>query len=266
MSESGLVERLDGIGYILEVVTVARFVTKRPDEDANMVAHPLHVVLRTFHHSRTERLHRRKFLVCMALHIGFSQHIETILVAKVVEHRIVRIVRSAHRIDVQPLHRLDVLFYLFCRDGTAVDRTEVVTVHAMEDHTLTVDDEGAISTNAHLTETHFATTDVDNLTFFVLQCQYQVIEVRCFGTPFLGVRHVHVEAQFSERSRGRGTLNMGRSLGDDRASIHDFSLDLPLTCYQMGVFDPHFHICLGIHIVSIQVGGEEIVTNLALRG
>ena len=49
--ETRLVECLDSIGHILEVITATRLITKRPHEDAHMVAHPLHMILGAFHHS-----------------------------------------------------------------------------------------------------------------------------------------------------------------------------------------------------------------------
>jgi len=87
-----------------------------------MVAHPEHMVLGTLYHGRTEQGQRRELLIGVALHIGFCQHVETVFVAEVIEYGIVGVVAGADGIDVETLHRLDVLLNLSRRDGSAIDR------------------------------------------------------------------------------------------------------------------------------------------------
>ena len=109
-----------------------------------MVTQPTHLIGGAFYHGSAEQLHRRQLLMSMTLHIGLGQYIQTILVAKVVEHRIVGIVRRTHSIDIETFHRLDVFFHLFSRDGTSIYRAEVMTVYAMEHHALAVNGQSTV--------------------------------------------------------------------------------------------------------------------------
>ena len=116
--------------------------------------------------------------------------------------------RGANGIDVQPLHGLDVLLYLRIGDGTSVLWREVVAVDTVEHHPLTVDDEGTVAADAHLTEAHLRTTHVDGLAIAVFQRQHEVVEVRRLSTPEFRCCHVHVEGNGSlpKPLRGRGCL------------------------------------------------------------
>ena len=258
MGEASLVKRLDGTGYRLEVVAATRLIAKRPNEDAHMVAHPLHMILRTLHHSIAELRFRRQSHIGVALHIGFCQHIHAVFVTQVVEHRVIRIVRCADGIDVQTLHGLDVLFNLLCRDGTSIHRREIVAVHTMEHHALAIDEERTIRTDAHLTEAHLAPTDINGLALLVLQGQHKVIEVGLLGIPLLRIRHIHVKAQF------RCSFHSLRRLGNDSPVL----LNLHIHCAALHVLytrQAHLNVCLRIRVGGIKVSGEEVVTYLALR-
>ena len=266
VGEACLVELLDGVGHILEIVAAARLIAERPDEDADVVAHPLHMILRTLHHRIAEFLHRRQLLVGVALHVGLCQHVKPVLVAKVVEDGVVGIVRRAHGVDVEPLHGLNVFLYFGIRDGTTVHRREVVTVHAVEDHALAVDEQGTIVADAHLAEAHLAAADVDVLPILVLQRQDEVVEVRLFGTPLLGVGHVHIEADLVGGGGGIGFGGSCGCLGDDRTTVHNLGLHLTTFFQEIEILDAHLHVRLGVGVGGIEVGREEVVANLALRG
>ena len=193
----------------------------------------------------------------MTLHICLSQHIHTILVTQVIEDGIVGIVRGTDGINVQTLHRLDILFNLLCRDGTTIHRREVVTVHTMKDHTLTVDEKSTIIADAHLTEAHFATTNINRFPLRILQGQHQVIKVRSLCTPQFGSCHIHIEAQLFVCLDRLGCL---RNRLSTFLNLH-FHLSI-LHCIKARQI--HLHIGLCIHETGIEVSREEVVTNLAL--
>ena len=192
----------------------------------------------------------------MALHVGLGQHVHAVFVAEVVEHRVVGVVRGADGVDVQSLHGHDVALNLLGSDGPAVDGRKVVAVDAVKHHTLAVDDQGTVAADAHLTEADLAAANIDGLAVHVLQRQHQVVEVGRLGAPQLRGRHVHVEAQLGCRCR--------RLLGNGGAVAHD--LDLHRTVLDgLGASQPHLHVRLRVLIITVEVGGEEVVAYLALR-
>ena len=167
--------------------------------------------------------------------------------------------RGTNGIDIEALHRLDILLNLFCRDSTTVDRREVVTVHTMKDHTFAVNQEGTIIADTHLTEAHLTTTNINGLTFLVLQRQHQVIKVGSLGTPLLRIRHIHVKAQFC------GSFHRFRRLRNG-LSIFFYLHFHASSFYGTNTRKAHFHVCLRIRVSGIEVCREEVVTYLALGG
>ena len=105
------------------------------------------MVLRALYHRILELRHMRQVPVAVTLHVGLSQHVHAILVAEVVEHRIVGIVRRTYSVDIQALHTQDILLYLLGSDGTSVDRRKIVTVDTVEHHTLSIDEQSTIAAN-----------------------------------------------------------------------------------------------------------------------
>ena len=254
--QTGLVECLDGIGNIFEVIAITRLIAKRPHENTRVIAHPQHVVLGTLDHRRTEQFHRRQPCVGVTLHVGLGQHVEAVLVAKVVEHRIVGIVARAHGIDVQALHGLDVLFNLSRCDGTAVDGREVVAVHTMKHHALAVDGQRAVAADFHPAETHLAASAVDDITVLVLQRQHQVIEVGCLGAPqFRGVHRQHKTQAGGHRLA---------ALCNDFAIAHQTYVQ-SASADGIDTGQRHLDVRSRTRIARIEVGVEEIVANLTFR-
>ena len=175
MRQACLVELLDGCLYGGKVLAATALVAEGPHEDAGMVAKPANLVLGALHHGRTEQHLRRELLVGVAFHVGLSKDIETIAVTEVVEDGVVGVVAGAHGVDVQALHRADVLFDFLRRDGTSVDGADVMTVHAMEHHAATVDEEGAVVADAHFAEADLAATDVNGLAIAVLDVEQPAV-------------------------------------------------------------------------------------------
>ena len=168
MRQARLIERLDGLRHIFEVLATATLVAKRPDEDTGVIAHPADMVLGTLYHGIAEELDRGELLIGMTLHISLGQHIEAVLIAEVIEDRIIGIVTGAHCIDIEALHGLDILFNLSISDGTTIHRRKIMTVDTMEHHALAIDNQRTIATDAHLTEAHLTTTDILDMAFGIL--------------------------------------------------------------------------------------------------
>jgi len=66
------------------------------------------------------------------LDVRFVDHVEPELVAEVVPHRLVGIVRRADRVDVVPFHKLNILDHAFDRDGSSPVGIVFVPVHAFD--------------------------------------------------------------------------------------------------------------------------------------
>ena len=82
-------------------------------------------------------------VVFVALYVGFVLEVQAVLVGKVVEVRIVAVVREADMVDVASFHQHHLLFHLLASDGVASRRIRLMTVHALQLHGLSVDIEVA---------------------------------------------------------------------------------------------------------------------------
>ena len=160
-----------------------------------MIAHPANVIYGTFHHSRTEQRYAGEFLIGVAFHISLCKNIQAILVAEVIEQRVVRIVRRTHGIDIQPLHGLDILFYFLITDGTSVHWREIMTVHPMKHHTLAVDGQSSVLSYLHLAEAHLRASHIQHMAGIILQRYYQIVEIRGLCTPQPWGCHLHGEGR-----------------------------------------------------------------------
>lgn len=75
----------------------------------------------------------------VALLVGFGHDIESVSVAKVIPQRIIGIVAGAHRIDVEALHHLDVLYHPLFGEQIAAVGVGLVAVDTLDEHGLAVD-------------------------------------------------------------------------------------------------------------------------------
>ena len=206
VSQTGLVEFLNSCLHSSEIIAVTTFITERPHKDADVIAHPANVVLRALYHRILKLRHMREIPVAVTLDICLSQHVHSVFVAEVIEHRIIGIMRGADGINIQALHAENILFNFFWGDSTAVNRRKIVTIDAVEHHSLTIDKQGTIIANTYLTEANLRATTINNLTLCIFQCQHKVIEVRCLCTPLVGSSDIHIQAQLSSH-RGRSCRN-----------------------------------------------------------
>ena len=75
----------------------------------------------------------------MALHVSLVHHVEAESVHHSVHLRLTRIVRCAHGVHVSLLHHCEVLHHGLHIYSTTILRVSVLSVHALEVDTLTVD-------------------------------------------------------------------------------------------------------------------------------
>ncbi len=106
---------LDPVVSGLEVRTVSRLVTQRPEDDTRMVETTLNVTLVTF---------QVRFLIggvlgqrllavshSMRLHVGLGYDIDTVFIAKLVPEVVIRVVAGTNGVQVEFLHDLYVLYH-----------------------------------------------------------------------------------------------------------------------------------------------------------
>ena len=112
LDRTGWVERLGEIVGIEEVLSVAGFVAKTPDDDGRVVAvtahHPLDTVRYLLVVQRIICDRTLAVAESVSLVVSLVDDVETIFVTQLVPVRIVRVVAGAHRVDVQLLHYTDV--------------------------------------------------------------------------------------------------------------------------------------------------------------
>ena len=195
------------------VGAVAALVAETPLDDRRMVPIPLH-------HPRSALDERRAVagvvadarVVCVALDVGFIDHIHAQLVAQVVEHAVVRVVARADCGDVVGAHQLEVLADVVGAHCLAAIRMVVVAVHAEDPDRLAVDAELAID-HLDTTHAHVVRRRLDQRLVRVEQLARHLVQVRGLRRPRGGRRHdpssgghmPHEDVRNRERVRhGRG--------------------------------------------------------------
>ena len=116
--------------------------------------------------------------------------IDTILIAEVIQIRMIRIMRSTDCVNVVPLHVPDIRHHLIFRYGTAMVTAELMTVHTIEHDALAV--------NLHQTVLHLKCTEsealcnnLSNPLAGIIYTKLQQIEVRVLRTPQLRFLHLN---------------------------------------------------------------------------
>ncbi len=94
----------------------------------------------------------------VGLHVGLRHHEQTVLIAQLVEARVVRVVGGAHRVEVVLLHQHDVAFNTVHTDRTALEMVVVVAIHPVQLEVVPVDVEEAILTLISRTPTRCGIT------------------------------------------------------------------------------------------------------------
>ena len=145
LHRTGAIVGLHPIVGFLEVWTIASLVTQRPHDDARMVLKRAHITFLTLDMclSIILTLGQRTFAIThtMTLDIRLSRHIDAVFVAEVIPAGIIGIVARTNGIDIQILHDLDILDHAFHRDKITTIGIEFVTVSALNQDRLAVDEQ-----------------------------------------------------------------------------------------------------------------------------
>mmetsp|Transcript_10319 Transcript_10319/g.18952 ORF Transcript_10319/g.18952 Transcript_10319/m.18952 type:complete len:232 (-) Transcript_10319:1359-2054(-) len=146
--QHGLVHRIPG------------FVPQAPADYARVVLIPNHHSLHPVQHGRRVRMIAADHVVMpVAFDIGFIHDVQAEFVRKVVKVWIIRIVRRANGIKVVFLHQHQVFPDFFEGHRLAPDLAVIVTVHALHENRLAVDEELPVP-DFHGSESNFEVEDV----------------------------------------------------------------------------------------------------------
>ena len=75
----------------------------------------------------------------MTLNVCLALQVDTILVAEIIEVRVVRIMRGTYVVDIRTLHQHNLMFHLLTRDNLTCQWVGIVAVHTLEFHWFTID-------------------------------------------------------------------------------------------------------------------------------
>ena len=118
----------------------------------------------------------------MALDIGFGNHINTVLIAKVIPTGIIGVVAGAHGVHVQLLHDFDVLNHAFHADEVTAVGVQFVAVGTFDEDGLTVDEDLSVL-DFDTAETNALADGFECVAFLVLEGEGGGIEVRNLSRP-----------------------------------------------------------------------------------
>ena len=76
--------------------------------------------------------------------ISLVHQVDTILVAEVVPHRVVRVVRGAYCVEVELLEQLQILYHSLAAHDVALQRVCLVAVYALDEDCLAIDEQLSI--------------------------------------------------------------------------------------------------------------------------
>ena len=127
-----IIEGFHPVVSLLEVWTIACLITQTPHDDTRMVLETDHITLLALdmHLLESWILSKRLLTIAhtMTLEVRLRREIDTILVTEVIPTRIVWIVTSAHRIDIQLFHNLDILNHTLYTHVVAAVRIELMAI------------------------------------------------------------------------------------------------------------------------------------------
>ena len=185
---ASLVLTLNPLVSFQEVVAHLGLVTQTPSDDGWMVIEHGHVVLVAL-----QDLLGKLRLACgsvvaitesMTLLVSLSHYIETILIAKVVPTRVVRIVTGTNGVDVQTLHDHDVLNHASLAHVITSIWVYLMTVGTLDEYWLPVDQE-LLVLDFHRTEAHLYLHELvwRILSSILDRRNHKRIEIRGLGRP-----------------------------------------------------------------------------------
>ena len=180
--------------HCTDVAAIAALVARRPHNDAGVVALLHHQALNTVDVGRLpcrvvgDQGDIADILKAVALHIGLGDQHDAILIAQLVEARVVGVVGRAHRVDVVLLHELQVAAHAIEAHGAALVIVVIVAVDAMHLKVSAVEVD-MIALDRHLGKT-LAMRNVLADLVTVVDLKRKVIEEGVLGVPEVGIGHV----------------------------------------------------------------------------
>ena len=137
--------------------------------------------------------------ILMALDVCFALQVNTILVAEIIEVRIVRIVGGTHVVNVRTLHQHNLTFHLLTRDNLTRQWVGIVSVYTLEFHWLTIDivisssQTELVLTCRSVLDFNRAETSLETYRFNYFLTLHQLtnnnIDVRLFSCPCCRIVH-----------------------------------------------------------------------------
>ena len=226
-------------------------------------------VLRRLHISVQAARHLVLASAVMRLHICLIHHIDPVLVAQFVERRIIGIMRSSHRVDVERLHHLDLFAHIFFSQIPSRVRIILMPVHTEQRHDLSVDAETRIVRpfirDLYLPEAHTVRRDLCLLAV-LLQNKDKCIEVRVLCRPFCRIRDLAGQRDRRLAFSAKISRRTQRLLSDQ---ISLCVIQVSLHFIAVFVFSAEvsqINLCLEfrILIIFIQICGDCKITDLRI--
>ena len=210
------------------------------------------MILISLHHGMLEPFHATQSHVGMALYVRLCQHIQTILVAKVIEIWIVGIMARSYGIDIQTFHQEHILLHLLARHGSSIHGTVVVTIDTTNDDRLAIDGQSTLGIHTHFAHTQLAASQIHRFTILV-ECYHQIVKIRQLCTPQFRILHRQTHLHLSIAS------HRGRSFAHHVCAIHH--LHLQGTTLYVSSFHFRCQVHVSDSVVAFQARRHEEVVN-----
>ena len=117
----------------------------------------------------------------MAFVVSFINDIKTILIAKLIENRVIRIMTGANCVNIVRLHHQQIFFHLRNTDCKAGEWIGLMAIDTTEFNRLTIQPDDTIN-NGNLTNAD-AIAD-----YLIWRSQHKCIKIWCFSSPKFGRR------------------------------------------------------------------------------
>ena len=189
----------------------------------------------------------------MALDVGFSRDIDTILIAKVIPARVVRVVAGTVGIDIELLHALDILNHAFHAHTVTTVWVEFMAVNSLDEHRLTIDEQLSVL-DFHFSESNFLPDYLSHLVSFFMSDE-QLIKMWSLSRPFQ--RFLHAEFSLS-----LAASDLHRFLSHRLAC---FILKIEINGIAISILSFHGHLKLSVAVVIGEVRRDENVGDACLR-
>ena len=209
--------------HCTDVAAIAALVAHRPHNDAGVVALLHHQALNTVDVGRLpcrvvgDQGDIADILEAVALHIGLGDQHDAILIAQLVEARVVGVVGRAHRVDVVLLHELQVAAHAIEAHGAALVIVVIVAVDAMHLKVSAVEVD-MIALDRHLGKT-LAMRNVLADLVTVVDLKRKVIEEGVLGVPEVGIGHVAFDMAVDALTRSHHVLAIAERKHDAGSAL-----------------------------------------------